>query len=414
MFCIAAGEMRPRFFSMARSLLFCLLLLVALSVPTASRAADWPHWRGPNFDGKTVETLGPVTTLSERWTAEVGIGFSSFAVVDERVYTMGFQQEKECVWCLHARTGATLWRHDYPAALHAKYYEGGPGVTPTVTAEAVYVLGKQGQAFALHPATGAVIWQRDLKADHALELPEWHFAGSPFCWGDLVVFNVGSRGLALDRRDGRTVWQHGGAATGYSTPVPLPAALGGKDVLALFLGRSLSGIAAADGREVWTLPWKRLNATDPISDGADILVSSIGGSALKRRRADGDWDTVWERKDFQNYFNPSVKIGDHLYGLNGTTHKPTTLVCIEWASGKECWQEPGHTTGGLVATADYLVLCDQGEIMIFRPDPTQLDVVHRQTVLPGKCWTAPVVAGGLIYARNAAGRVVCLQPQGGE
>jgi outer membrane protein assembly factor BamB len=389
---------------------FLLLTLVA----AAASAADWPHWRGPNFDGKTVETLGPVKSLTELWTAEVGIGFSSFAVVGERVYTMGYHQEKESVWCLHARTGATLWRHDYPADLHAKYYEGGPGVTPTVTAEAVYVLGKQGQAFALHPETGAVIWQRDLKADHALELPEWHFAGSAYCWGERVLFNVGSRGLALARQDGRTIWQHGGAATGYSTPVPMPAELGGKDVLALFLGKSLSGIAAADGREVWTLPWKGLNATDPITDGADILVSSIGGSALKRRRADDGWDTVWERKDFQNYFNPSVKIGAYVYGFNGTTHKPTTLMCMEWATGRECWQEPGHATGGLVATADYLVFCDKGEIIILRPDPTKMDLVLRQTVLPGKCWTAPVVAGRLIYARNAAGRVVCLQPQAAD
>lgn len=68
---------------------------------------------------------------------------------------MGFQDEKEIVWCLDARTGATLWKHAYAADLHAKYYEGGPGVTPTFTADAVFVLGgKQGKAFALHPKTG--------------------------------------------------------------------------------------------------------------------------------------------------------------------------------------------------------------------------------------------------------------------
>lgn len=387
------------------------LLLLSL---TPGFSADWPHWRGPKFDGKTVEKLGAVTSLHELWSAEVGIGFSSFSVVGERVYTMGFQDEKETVWCLDARTGGTLWKHAYAADLHAKYYEGGPGVTPTVTAEAVYVLGKQGQALALHPETGAVIWRRDLKADHALVLPEWHFAGSPYCHGDLVILNAGTSGIALNKRDGRTVWQGGPEATGYSTPVPMPETLGGKDVLALFLGKSLSGIAAADGLVVWSIPWKGLNATDPIADGADILVSSIGGSALKRRRADGEWDTVWARKDFQNYFNPCVKIDGHLYGIDGTTHKPTALVCIEWATGRECWREPGHTTGGIIATADCLVLCDKGEILIVKPNPERLDILHRQTVLPGKCWTAPVVASGRIYARNAAGRVVCLEPRGGK
>lgn len=66
---------------------------------------------------------------------------------------------------------------------------------------------------------------------------------------------------------------------------------------------------------------------------------------------------------------------------------------------------------GIIATADYLVLCDKGEILIVKPNPEKLDIVLRQTVLPGKCWTAPVFSGGRLYARNAAGRVVCLEPR---
>jgi hypothetical protein len=43
--------------------------------------------------------------------------------------------------------------------------------------------------------------------------------------------------------------------------------------------------------------------------------------------------------------------------------------------------------------------------------------------LEGRCWTTPVLSGGLLFARNAAGGVVCLdlkdaprgtQPRGGE
>lgn len=374
-------------------------------------AADWPHWRGPHFDGRTEESLGEVSGLRERWRAEVGVGFSSFAVVGDRAYTMGFQEGEEIVWCLDVRTGAVRWRHAFPADLHAKYYEGGPGATPTVTDEAVYVLGKQGRALALHPGTGAVIWDRDLVADYGLELPEWHFAGSPYRQGDLIVLNAGSAGIALDRRDGQTRWKSGPGATGYSTPVPMSAPLGGREVLGLFLGQSMAGIAAADGRQVWSLPWKALNATDPIVEGAELFVSSIGGSALMRRRDEGTWERVWERKDYQNYFNPSVKIGGHLYGIDGTTHRPTAFVCVEWATGRERWREEGHTTGGIIATADYLVLCDRGEILLARPNPERLEVVLRQTVLPGKCWTAPVVAGGSLFARNAAGRAVCLEPE---
>lgn len=392
------------------ALLVCVCAAILSFGAGRATGADWPHWRGPDFDGKTRERLGEVRGLTELWNAEAGIGFSSFSVVGGRTYTMGYQNGREIVWCYDAVTGDVRWSHSYPAELHPKYYEGGPGVTPTVAEEAVYVLGKQGQTYALHPATGAVIWQRDLKAEHGLDLPTWHFAGSAYLHGDLVIFNAGAAGMALDRRSGRTVWMSGTEATGYSTPVPMTKELGGRDVLGMFLGRAMSGIAARDGRVAWTIPWKGLNATDPIVEGREILVSSIGGSALMRRNPDGAWETVWKRKDFQNYFNPSVKIGDYLYGIDGTTHRPTRFVCIEWATGRERWREEDHTTGGIIATADYLILCDRGEILIARPNPDKLDLVLRQTVLPGKCWTAPVVANGRIYARNAAGRVVCLEP----
>jgi len=390
------------------------LLATWLLAADFAPAADWPHWRGVHYDGKTTEALGNVTGLTQMWTAEAGIGFSSFSVVKGRVYTMGNQDARDTVWCFDASSGKVLWSHSYPCELHPKYYEGGTSATPTVTDEAVYTLGKQGQVFAFHPETGAVLWQRDLRADYELELPEWHFAGSPYLakgkdGRNVLVLNVAAAGVGLDPLTGQTVWKSGPEATGYSTPVPLTADLGGSGIVALFLKKSMAGIEARTGRLTWSIPWTGLNATDPIVEGRDVLVSSIGGSALMRVEADGTAKEVWRRKDYQNYFNPPVKIGPHLYGIDGTTHRPTGFVCLEWTTGKELWREDGHATGGIIATADYLVLCDKGEIVIARPDPTKLDVVLRESVLPGTCWTAPVVAHGFIYARNAAGRVVCLR-----
>jgi outer membrane protein assembly factor BamB len=390
-------------------------LLFLFLAPPGLSAADWPQWRGLRHDGRTEEALGPVTGLEVVWTAEAGTGFSSFAVVAGSVHTLGNRDGADTVWCFDAATGAVRWSHTYPCALHPKYYEGGPGATPTVAADAVFTLSKRGHAFALDPATGAVRWQRDLVADHGLELPEWNFAGSPFLAGDLVVLNAGRAGIALDRRTGMTVWSSGPEPTGYSTPVPLPEESGwGRDTVALFLGKAMAGIECRTGRETWRIPWSALNATDPIVSGRDVLLSSIGGSAVMRVAPDGSASPVWERKDYQHYFNPPVKVGDHLYGFDGTTHRPTAFVCVEWATGRERWRVEGHATGGLIAAADVLVLCDRGEILLVRPDPEKPDIVFRETFLPGTCWTAPVLSGGRIYARNAAGRVICLRPVRGE
>ncbi|HYF33642.1 MAG TPA: PQQ-binding-like beta-propeller repeat protein, partial [Prosthecobacter sp.] len=99
------------------------------------QAADWPHWRGPARNGISEEKgwrsqwTGDPKVL---WEAEVGLGFSSFAVADGRVLATGHEDEKDTVFCLDAKTGKEIWKHSYPADLGDKYYEGGTSATPTI------------------------------------------------------------------------------------------------------------------------------------------------------------------------------------------------------------------------------------------------------------------------------------------
>jgi outer membrane protein assembly factor BamB len=123
----------------------CGLLFLA----EVGQSEDWPNWRGPNFDGVTQETL-PSTLPDEpkvSWRTKVGVGFSSVSVSRGRVFTMGNADETDTVWCLDADSGRVIWKHSYACALDPRFYEGGPGVTPTVSGDAVYTLSKKGHAF---------------------------------------------------------------------------------------------------------------------------------------------------------------------------------------------------------------------------------------------------------------------------
>src|SRR5512133_830090 len=97
------------------------LLLSALSAPVAvailelnASAADWPQWRGPQRDGISRETgllkSWPAEGPKVLWKADLGQGFSSFAVADGRVFTQ--YQDKDGQWliALDEKTGATLWK----------------------------------------------------------------------------------------------------------------------------------------------------------------------------------------------------------------------------------------------------------------------------------------------------------------
>lgn len=397
--------------SMMRPLL-CSLLLSAFA-----HGADWPNWRGPDYDGLSSETI-PAELPAElpiRWTAQVGIGFGGIAVVGDKVLVSGNRTlsgvETDTVWCLSARTGEVIWQHSFPCALDPLYYEGGPGATPTVRDGAVYVLSKKGHALRLALDDGRVVWGRDLVAEHQLELPEWSFAGSAFVDGDRVLLNAGRGGIALDRESGKTLWLPSTGTSGYATVVPYEAGGPGADRL-LFSAKALLALDPATGQAAWELPWRSsrdVNAADPLVIGKRILVSSTAGSALIEPSAGGgEPATVWEQKDMKWYFNPGVLLDGHVYCLHGTTHRPTELMCLDAATGKIVWTEPGFGSGGLMAAGKTVVVFDQGQLTLFDADPAGYRPRHHQAILEGKCWTAPTFANGHFYVRNAEGDLACV------
>jgi len=60
-----------------------------LTVPVLLQATGWPSWRRPDRNGISTETTGSHTWPTEgpklRWKGEVGLGFSSVVVADDRL-----------------------------------------------------------------------------------------------------------------------------------------------------------------------------------------------------------------------------------------------------------------------------------------------------------------------------------------
>lgn len=382
---------------------------VAAALPLAGSgfAADWPNWRGTNYDGITPERLPRELPeeLPILWGAEVGTGFSSFATVGDKVLTMGNAENRDSVWCLDAQSGEVIWQHEYDCELDPLYYEGGPGATPTVDGDSVFTLSKKGHAFRLDLESGEVIWKRDLILDHDLELPEWSFAGSPFVEDGRVILNVGRGGIGLSRDTGETIWLPSSESPGYATVVPF-----GQDRL-LFSAKSLMALDPADGSVRWEFPWKSsrdVNAADPVVVGERLVVSSSSGTKMIEPMQEGAPRQVWEQHDLKWYFNPGVLLDGHLYSLHGTTHRPTELICTDVETGKTIWAEEGFGSGGLIAAGDDVVVFDLGMLTVFSANSEGFQPRLRQQVLDGKCWTAPVVSNGRIFVRNAEGAIAAL------
>jgi outer membrane protein assembly factor BamB len=392
------------------------LRIAALLLVTALPAAgdDWAQWRGAARTGISAETgwmeTWPADGPRILWKAQVGIGFSSFAVAKGRVYTIGHANDADTVFCLDADKGQVLWYHPYPADLGDKFFEGGPTSTPTVDGDRVYTISKWGDLFCFDAASGKIAWQKNLATESSLPIPAWGFGGSPFILGDLLLLNIGEAGIAVEKATGRIVWKSAAAECGYSTPLPLP----GSDSLVIFSsGRGYHAVDAKTGKEAWRVKWTTqygVNAADPVFDNGTMLISTgYGKGAALFKLGAGEPELVWQNKSLRSQMNPPVLIGGFLYGVDGDAGQKTALKCVEMSTGTEKWSVP-LTGSGALAAADgkLIVLGGDGTLMIAPAAAADFKPTAQAKVLTGKCWTVPVLANGRLYCRNAEGHVVCV------
>ena len=86
-------------------------------------AEDWPHWRGLTRTDIVRERSGWngqrwLSSDEPLWAGDVGQGATSPIVVETRVYTLGWADDKDRVVCLELETGQEIWSESYPAPLH--------------------------------------------------------------------------------------------------------------------------------------------------------------------------------------------------------------------------------------------------------------------------------------------------------
>lgn len=394
--------------------------LVCLFIASGADADDWPNYRGPNRDGISQETgwstAWPAEGPKVLWRASIGTGFASMAVADGRVYAMGNRNDQDTLYCFNAQTGDEIWKTSYACPLYAKMHEGGPCSTPTVHGNAVYTFSKNGDAIRFNAGTGAIVWHKNLVEELGVKNLIWYFAGSAVPVGDLVIFSAGPSGVALRQSDGSVAWQSGTEVAGYATAVP--ATIDGRKCVVLAGAYEVFGVDPTDGTVLWRHPWegyREINAADAVVIDQETIFLSTGynkGCALLRI-AEGKVTELWSNRNMGTQLNPVVYWNGYLYGFDGMIgmRGPGNgkLTCLDPKTGEAKWAQAGLGTGSLMlADGKLIVLGEAGKLVIAQASPDEYKELASTQILEGRCWTVPVLANGRVYARNAAGDLVCI------
>ena len=215
--------------------------------------------------------------------------------------------------------------------------------------------------------------------------------------------------VAFDKRTGEVVWRCGDDPAGYATPYPFT--FQATRYLVGFTARSAIIAEASTGRLVWRLPWKtdwNVNAAAPIFHDGYLFLSSgySTGCGLFKLRKQGDrlaGDKVWKSRVLLNKFQSCILHQGKLYASD-----QKALVCVDFLTGEESWRERRIKHGTLVlADGHLLLLTEQGRLQIAKVSPGGFEPLSTAEILSGRCWTAPVLHRGKLYARNLS-RLVCL------
>ncbi len=86
----------------------------------------------------------------------------------------------------------------------------GPGGTPTVDGDHIYVIGMSGRIACLDAKEGKILWQKSLKENFGGTAPMWNYRESPLVDGDKVICTPGASSamlVALDKTNGEVIWK---------------------------------------------------------------------------------------------------------------------------------------------------------------------------------------------------------------
>jgi len=385
------------------------IIVLCLSVELfAQTGGSWPQWRGPNRDGISKETgllkqwpaAGPLLV----WKAVgAGRGYSSMAVANGRLFTMGLRADREFVIAFDVATGKEVWATPHGTAYRDSRGDG-PRGTPTVDGNNLYALGGNGDLSCLDAKTGRIVWAINVLTKFGGENINWGISESPLVIDEKLLINAGGPGasiVALDKKDGSLIWKSQSDKAGYSSGMPVQ--IGNTMQVVFFTHRRAVGLDLKDGKLLWEYARPAndtANVATPVVRGNRVFISSDygTGAGLVEIKADGKAQEVYFTKDMRNHHSSSILIGDYLYGFSSGI-----LTAMRFDTGEVAWRDRSVGKGSLVyADGSLYALSENGVVGLIEATPAGYREKGRfrieQDSLP--TWTHPIIAGGRLYLRD--------------
>lgn len=389
----------------------CALLLLAV----ASRAEEWPRWRGPRGDGTSAETHIPTRwskTENVVWKIPIpGKGHSSPVIWGDRIFltTCIEEEEKRLLLCLSHTNGRLLWQQEVlTAKLEPKHaLNSFASSTPATDGRHVWVtfLDEPRMVVACYDYDGNLAWRSSPGEFHSIH----GFCSSPILYKDLVIINGDQDAeawiVALDQRTGAERWRtdRPNRTRSYCTPLVVNAA--GKEQLVLSGNKCVASYDPDTGKQIWLLdgPTEQFVASMVYADGVLLVTGGFPELHLLGIQPDGEGNVththvLWHHTQGASYVPSPIAHGKYFFVVTDGG----VASCLEARTGKRLWMERlgRHHSASPVAAGGYLYFPDDdGTTFVLKAGP-EFRLVHRNR-LGEETIASPAIAHGQIFLRTA-------------
>lgn len=389
-----------------------LLALIPMMLGAmTSEADDWNQWRGPNRDGISQEKgllkAWPASGPPLAWkTTGLGKGYSSVAIADGKIVTLGDLNDGSYVIAMNESDGSLVWktRIGEPGG-HRKYI--GPRSTPTIDGDFVIALNQHSDLVCLNRESGELVWSRNLEKEFGGSMMSgWRYSESPLVDGDQVICTPGGKGgtlLALDRKTGEEIWQTKGWTDPAAYSSVIVASIHGKRHYVQLTGRSVAGIDPSSGEVIWKADREGKTAVipTPVIQDNIVFVTSGYGIGCNAFQVNEDWSTeeLYANTNIANHHGGVILLDGHVFGSTNATFR-----CVDLASGEADYKERSVGKGAVVFAEEHLYLrSEKGPVALIKATPSGMAEVSRFNQ-PDRsdesAWPHPVIANGKLYLRD--------------
>ncbi len=387
--------------------------ITPVALPAARQNDSWTHRGGEADHAITHPALG--ATLTRAFSTDIGAGNSRGAritadpvVADGRIFAMDAGATVTGL----STAGGILWQRDVTPANDAAGEASGGGLA---YGDGLLVVNTGfGDTLALDPVTGQTIWTQDLDAPGS---------AAPTIAGGLVyVVGRDGRAWALDADNGRVQWTldgtpatanmiggAGAAVTSDFAVIPFPSG----EIIATFPEGGLrrwSTVIAGERLGQAASPAAGDIASDPVISGDRIYVGNAGGRIVAMNIFNGT--RLWTATEGAT--SPVWPVGDDLFAINDLRE----LIRLDAATGAVVWRvampdeiERRFYQRGAARHVHYGPVLAGGRLIVASSDgalrqfnPATGDALG-EVALPGGAASHPVVAGGVLYVVSGDGQL---------